>query len=273
MTVAAEIDQIISLLEAEIPANINSPQNQRLEGKLQRKLAKYFRALGTAFPYQKIDKIYNRYVRESLGSETEGILDSLLRFFASGFATMIEGELAEIYLSGTAEMMTWGMTKSGLPIAYEGPPIKRAVDFAKKRGAKLVTQMDEETKRRLSRVISDGIKNKRGIPGLTTDIKRELGWMGRGRPSEIKGLTMQGRARMIARTETNDALSQASLDKMRDMDITGKEWLWPGGECGICASNASDGVIPREQSFSSGDMRPPAHPNCVCSLAPAMLKK
>ena len=96
--------------------------------------------------------------------------------------------------------------------------------------------------------------------------------MARGAPSEIKGQTLASRAQMIARTETNDALSQASMDKMRDMGIDGKEWL-TGDPCEICAANEADGVIPREQAFSSGHVRPPAHPNCNCSLAPAIIKK
>ena len=56
------------------------------------------------------------------------------------------GQLAEIYISGQAEIITWGKTKGGIPIAYEGPPIQQAIGWAEKHGAQLVTQMDEETR-------------------------------------------------------------------------------------------------------------------------------
>lgn len=259
----AQLDQIISLLEAEIPANPNSPANQRLAKRLQRDVAKYFRSLEDAFPFGRLAGIYNKYVKESLGSETEGILEALIKAFGSGFVTMIEGHLTTIYLNGTVEMMTWGMTKSGLPIAYEGPPIERAIDFSKKQGARLVTQMNEETKRRLARVVSDGIKNKRGIPGLSRDIRKSFGDMSKYR------------SELIARTETSNALSQASLDKMRDMEIEGKEWITAGDErvSPECSSNEGEGIIPRDQMFGGGVMAPPQHPACRCSLAPAILKK
>ncbi|MBU0777776.1 phage head morphogenesis protein, partial [Patescibacteria group bacterium] len=265
--VITEINSIISLLEVRLPANINSPENQRLEKRLQRDLAKYFRSLEDAFPYDKVDELYYKYVKEQLGAETGDVIDALIRAFGSGFITMIEGHLTTIYISGAVEMMTWGETKLGIPIPFEGPPIEKAVTYAKTHGAKLVTQVDATTKKRIAKIISDGIKNKRGIPGIQADVRRQFKDWGRVGEMPVR------RANMIARTETNNALSQASLDKMKDMEIDGKEWIWPGGTCEICASNAADGVIPRDQAFSSGDMRPPAHPNCVCSLAPAMLSR
>lgn len=260
MTVVMELSEIINLLEAQLPANINSPQNQRLEAKLRRSLSRYFRELDTAFPYQDADNLYYRYVRESLESETRDILDSLLAALRTSLLYRLNGHLVAIYISGSAEMVSYGKTKLGLPIYYEGPPIEQAIAYTQKHCAKLVTQMDEETKHRLAQVIRDGIKNKRGIPGLQRDIRHSFTNMSKTR------------ATMIARTETNDALSQAFMDKAHAMNIEGKEWL-TFDPCPICEGNATDGVIPIDQSFSSGDMRPPAHPNCRCSLAPAMLSR
>jgi len=269
--VIVELDEILNLLESELPANINSVQNQRLEDKLRKSLTRYFKALENAFPYDRVDEIYYRHVKESLGGDTGDMLDPLLAVFGETLKIEIERQLVEIYISGSAEMVTWGQTLGGIPIAYEGPPSSQAINYAEKHCAKLVTQMGEETKRRLAKVISDGIANKRGIPGLVTDIKRELGWMGRGRPSAIKGLTMQGRAYMIARTETNDALSQAFMDRAKDMGIEAKEVVGGGNPCPLCQDNIGDGIIPLNQAFSSGHMRPPFHPNCICALAPARL--
>ena len=63
-TAIAELDQIISLLEALIPGNQRSAKNLRLRKRLERELAKYFRSLGDAFPYSKLAGIYNRYVEK-----------------------------------------------------------------------------------------------------------------------------------------------------------------------------------------------------------------
>ena len=261
MTVIAELNQLINLLEATIPANPNSPANERLAERLQRSLAKYFRALEDAFPYSRLDGIYNRYVRESLGSDTGNILDPLLATFDETLQAEVGGQLAETYISGQAEMISWGQTKAGIPIAYEGPPIQQAIDWAEKHGAQLVTQMDDETKQRLAKVISDGIENKRGIPGLTRDIRSEFADMSKYR------------SQLIAKTETRQALFQASHDNMVDMGIDGKEWVLGAGgvegNCEYCQANAAAGVIPVTQEFPNpeGDI----HPGCTCAIAPARL--
>jgi len=212
-----------------------------------------------------------------LSSDTENILNPLLATFDDTLTTTLEGQLAEIYISGQAEMVTWGKTKAGVPIAYEGQPISKAIEWAKSHvsKAKLVDGLDIETRKQLSKVISDGIKNKRGIPGIKSDIRHKLDWMARGAPSDIKGLTLASRAELIARTETANALSQASLDTMEDMGIEGKEWVTAGDDkvSDECLGNEAEGVIPVNQEFSGGVMAPPQHPDCRCTLAPSRLKR
>ncbi len=262
--VLEELHQIIALLEAEIPANPESPKNKRFRRRLERAMAKYFRDLADAFPYSKLNSIYNRNVKESLGSDVRGILDPLLAAFDDQIEAEVAGQLAEIYVSGQAEMITWGKTNAGVPIAFEGPPISQAVDYASKRGAQLVTQMDATTKERLARVIADGIQNKRGIPGLAREIRSTFADMTRFRSN------------LIARTETADALSQASLDNMKAMEIDGKEWVTVGDadvDEDICAANEDQGVIPVGQAFQSGHSAPPGHPDCRCAISPARLPR
>jgi len=195
--------------------------------------------------------------------DAENIIKPILDTFSKTLSATLEGQLAEVYVSGQAEMITWGKTKGGIPIAYEGPPISQAIDWAKDHGAKLVTQMDEETKRRLASTISNGIKNKRGIPGLSRDIKNTFADMSKHR------------SELIARTETANALSTASLDSMADMGIEGKQWI-TAGDADVsdeCMGNEAEGVIPVNQTFSGGVDAPPQHPDCRCVVAPARLRK
>ena len=199
-----------------------------------------------------------------LNKDTKNILDPMLASFSKTLEVDISGQLAEVYLSGQAEMVTWGKTKAGVPIAYEGPPIQGAIDWAGKHSATLVTQMAEETQRRLALTISNGIKQKRGIPGLARDIRNTFGDM------------TKYRSELIARTETANALSQASLDTMADMEIDGKEWVTSGSTFSQedeCGENEAQGIIPVGQAFSSGHQAPPAHPDCECTVAPARLPK
>jgi len=198
-----------------------------------------------------------------LSSEMDDILAPLLATFNKTLQADISGQVAEIYFSGSAEMVSWGQTKAGVPIAYEGPPISQAIDWAEKHSATLVKGMDEETKRRLAHSISQGIETKRGIPGLARDIRTEFADMSRYR------------SQLIARTETSNALSQASLDTMKDMGIEGKEWITAGDDkvSDECLGNEAEGVIPVGQTFSGGVMAPPQHPDCRCTLSPSRIAK
>ena len=198
-----------------------------------------------------------------LDKDIDNILNPLLASFSKKLGADISGQAAEIYISGQAEVISYGKTKLGIPIAYEGPPPSKAIEWAGKHGATLVKGLDEETKSRLARVISNGVKNKRGIPGISRDI--------RGSFSDMS----KYRSELIARTETANALSQASLDSMADMGIEGKEWVTAGDDLvsDECLGNEAEGVIPVNQSFSGGVMAPPQHPDCRCALSPARLRR
>ena len=202
-----------------------------------------------------------------LNSDIGNILNPLLASFDDSLTVTLEGQLTEIYVSGQAEMVSYGKTKLGLPVTYEGPPIQKAIDWAKGHvsKAKLVDGLNEETRKQISNIIADGIKNKRGIPGIKSDIRHKLDWMARGAPSEIKGLTLASRAEMIARTETANALSQASLNTMEDMGVDGKEWITVGDDqvSDECLANEEQGIIPVGETFVSGAMAPPQHPDAV----------
>ena len=76
------------------------------------------------------------------------------------------------------------------------------------------------------------------------------------------------RSLVIARTETARALVQANLVTYREANVESVEWL-VADPCEICAAN--DGVVvPLGEAFPSGDTEPPAHPNCVCDVAPVL---
>ena len=192
--------------------------------------------------------------------DLEGLFEPVVNVLKASLIAKIQGHLVTVYLSADRELVTWGQTLGGLPIAYEGPPMEQAIKWAKDYAAKLVTKMDEETKTRLAQVVSDAIENKRGIPGLAREIRNEFADM------------TKYRSRTIARTETAKALSQGNLERMRNMGVDGKQWYGGADPCAeICQPNIDEGIIPVDQAFSSGDDAPPGHPNCACACAPARL--
>ena len=196
----------------------------------------------------------------TLNTDINDFLDPILQTFSDSLQIRIQGYLATAYIRGSAQMVQWGRTKlTDKPIFFEGVPMQQAINYASKHTATLIKGLNEETAERMRTIISNAIKEKRGIDGLARDIRKGFDDMSRIR------------SQVIARTETADALEQSFMDRSKDMGVTGKEWVVTE-PCPICEANGNAGIIPINDLFPSGDLRPPAHPNCRCALAPVMLE-
>lgn len=270
MTLLTEIDALIETIASQLPASMSNRENRKLEKQFRQSMAEYFLSLADKFPYLEIDNIYKQKVKEvappkpvSPSGEWDEWLDAVIKTFQADLTARMVSHIGNIYIAGSTQMMSYGQTKLGIPILYEGPSIKQAIEWAKDYGAGLVTKMDIETRSQLAQVISDGISNKRGVEGVSRDIRKVFTDMSKDR------------ADMIAQTETNAALSRGSFDRMVDMGVDGKQWIAIGDDlsCEICNGNADQGVIPIDDPFQSGDMQTPGHPNCRCATSPARLDR
>ena len=74
-------------------------------------------------------------------------------------------------------------------------------------------------------------------------------------------------ALVIAQTEMSRAVSVATRDRYETAGVEMVEWLVAEG-CDVCQENADASPIGIGETFPSGDTEPPAHPNCMCALAP-----
>lgn len=83
-----------------------------------------------------------------------------------------------------------------------------------------------------------------------------------------RNVASSSRALMIAITEQNRAMSAATVNRYREMQIGEMEWE-VSDPCPICAQNANQ-VVPIGGTFNSGHTQPPAHPNCRCALLPVI---
>jgi SPP1 gp7 family putative phage head morphogenesis protein len=77
------------------------------------------------------------------------------------------------------------------------------------------------------------------------------------------------RAFVIAQTEMGRAMMAEQSDTYAENGVNEVEWL-ALDPCELCAANEADGAIPVGTEFSSGDLFPPAHPNCYCDLVPVI---
>ena len=58
------LSELITALEATIPASPQSPSSKRLEASLEDDLRKYFRALEKALSSEKIATLYRKHVKD-----------------------------------------------------------------------------------------------------------------------------------------------------------------------------------------------------------------
>lgn len=135
------------------------------------------------------------------------------------------------------------------------PPSFEVVQYAITHAAELVKGINDTTRDMLRKVIANGIAEQRGVPGTAADIRKAV--------ADMSGY----RAKSIATTEINGAMSQATLDKIKHVGLEYKRWVARTNCCPICAKNKGQGAIPVDQAFSSGVQRPPAHPGkCRCAI-------
>lgn len=77
------------------------------------------------------------------------------------------------------------------------------------------------------------------------------------------------RALTIAITESNRAISYATISRYKEAGLEQMEWM-TSDPCDVCAENDGE-VVPIGGVFPSGDTQPPVHPHCRCVLLPVAI--
>lgn len=115
------------------------------------------------------------------------------------------------------------------------------------------TQLDD-----LASLLSDGSDGDTSSDDLANDIQNLA--------------DSQGVIATISATELARAVSQAALASYMDMGVHTVSWLTaPSDVCRVCEDNAGAGDLLLGTPFPSGDLTPPAHPNCRCVLQPSSM--
>lgn len=81
------------------------------------------------------------------------------------------------------------------------------------------------------------------------------------------------RATRVARTEVISSYAEGSMEGYRQSGVVkGKAWAIIDDDRvdDECVANAEQGTIGLDDVFASGDMAPPVHPNCRCSVQPVL---
>lgn len=267
MTIGAIITEIDEILEAVNRRNggVHTPKARALQRKFSVALSRYFKKLQRSFPYEDL-RAASKYVKETKGSDARRIAKKAVDPTVSDMDFIIGNYTDKGFQLGTTQALGQVKPRFGVPDAT-------VADGIKKNGARWVRDytsqssrwINEETRKILANTIETGFNQGASPQTLAKMVRDRMGQMADA---------TKGRAMMIARTELASSVSNASLNTYQEMGINGKEWLTASAsDCDICHDNEGQGVIPVGEAFASGDMAPPAHPNCECTLSPARLPK
>lgn len=181
------------------------------------------------------------------------IAAALARRLGRDVATLRPGLLSAL----TAAVIHSGLSKYGIKGDLRSI---RAEQWLLEHGAELVKGINEVTRERMARLLTEGFARKESVDSIATRLT-----------SSFDDMTI-ARARKIAITEASKAWSYVEMESAEVMERAGfsmvKEWhLGPmHPRYDPCDHNHEAGAIPLHAVFPAGDMAPPQHPSCGCSM-------
>lgn len=144
---------------------------------------------------------------------------------------------------------------------------ERPRNYINRRGAELVTRVDDTTRKTMRRILEKGMEERKSYQAIARDI--------RNRFDEFSAPRGQGhvrdRAELVAITELGQAFEEGADIASQDIQAWGiqleKAWLTSEDDrvSDECWENQDAGWIPFDDPFPSGDMSPLRFPGCRCT--------
>jgi SPP1 gp7 family putative phage head morphogenesis protein len=256
----------------------------RLRSRLAKTIAAFFRAQAPKIAAQIAAMRYRMGKADLSQDEIDAIEHALAAIDFAGWSVLV-GEvdpiLQEIVKDGSyAALASIHFDVTGSSGTAEVVS-SDAVDYARDRSAELVGMRRDELGRLVENPDAEWAITEPTRDGLRQYVADaiEQGWSNDRLASEIRDsyAFSSERAMTIARTETNLASNQGSLNGYKASGVVdGKQWLTAeddlvSEECeenGNAGPNGDGVLLDFDEEYPSGDTAPPAHPNCRCVLAP-----
>jgi len=229
---------------------------QRSEKRLQKGLEAYFHILGRKVAGLNLEQL----AHDSPGHVKHVVemrLHNTLRTTSPLLKAALEAGIQDAMLKTNHIHHYSEAAEDDTSTDYLGLTGQEAADYASQRAGPLVTGINATTQQLIADAIETGIEDMLGVQGTGKLLRDTLESMS------------TYRSQMIATTEMNDAMSEAMMRKLGSIGVAYKQWIAATACCDDCADNDDASPIPIDEAFPSGDMRPPAHPNCRCAVAGA----
>jgi SPP1 gp7 family putative phage head morphogenesis protein len=196
----------------------------------------------------------------SVAFDNDALLAALRRTWADGFALGIVSaddavrQAQELKKADDPDYIDWQNWKPGdAAAALLLKPTRAFQRLLEAQGA-TIRGIDRTGYDRLGTALADAIA---------------LGLSGRRAAKLIQdSVSDPARALTIAITETNRAISRATIERYQNFGLEKMEWV-TSDPCDKCVQNEGK-TVQIGQTFPSGDTQPPVHPNCRCALLPVV---
>jgi hypothetical protein len=143
----------------------------------------------------------------------------------------------------------------------------RAVAFLENHGSQMISGINETTRRETNRIITNGLRTGNSYDEIADQLRVKFQDYRIPKPQ----LHIRDRAELIAVQEMGEAYEQGNLDmarELRDLGVGLEKSLLTAEDGRVdedCSGNAAAGWIPLEQSYPTGNLRPPIHVSCRCT--------
>lgn len=229
------------------PGSPEATKNAKRIENVSLELKKYFKKLDETFPYEEMNPYPEGTPKSTVIDDIMNLLIPTLVVLQPMLNNIIQTNAYRSYIDSSRDFIRYNSLNKTLPI-------EDAIEYASARSANMITKIDDATRNRIRDLVTKNLRENKSIDDLARAIQ-----------SEFKDMS-KSRAYTIARTETADALSDASMKQAKSEGMEEKTIILGANACEICIGNESDGWIGIYDGFSSGEDRPPFHPNCVCSV-------
>lgn len=229
-----------------------------LEVRLRKDLALHFQSMGAAINLGHLQATEVGLIQphiESIIVRASPRLESILTAHGKQGYTYGFQQPEEFSEAALTSNVLATQQKSYAGMDHVGNVGRMAAAYARIRAAESVTGLDDVTRDLVKEIIAKGIEDQKGVSEIVADLKRLFGDMS------------TTRARSIANTETNLAVSTAAYAKIKSIGLNYKRAIASPDACPICLRNQAAGAIPVDQPFPSGHMYTPFHPGrCRCAV-------
>lgn len=191
------------------------------------------------------------WVKINVNLDNKALTKTLKKVYGSGWVFGSRDAKNKITAQVGFDWTTWEAGREAAAVLVDAP---RGLSTILNRTGKTIKGIDDTTLDRMGSALANGLAQGLGAE----EISRAIDYI----------IDDPARSMVIARTETARALVEASAIEYREAGITEVQWI-VGEPCDICAENANM-IMPLGEEFPSGDIQPPAHPNCVCDISPVV---